>query len=172
MLKNASLNYGEITAPPHKNTHSSLVNKIYCKEILNLWKLKKNNALNKTYKQDLLNLTAKDPIQIFLKEKIDEINLKLQEYFPDGGKFVKDDPDSLNGTRHNVFYKIEHCATTSETDMAVDQLYERLCKDQAYLNEKHNEILTMITPCENYSQALNILKAYNIVDSQGRLYSS
>lgn len=116
-------------------------------EILELYYDIKKGELDDKYKRDFERL----------RNSIPEIK-RVKEFF-ETMRYVK-------GLRLAFEYEWDkHSQYTKQ----LNKLNEKYDKKQADLRLERNEISTMLSECETYEQKQNILRAYGVIDEQGKL---
>ena len=74
-----------------------------------------------------------------------------------------DDYICQNDDLINVHYDTVFLPLTKEASEKIQQLNETYIEKRKELNDKKEEVLTMLSGCENYDQEMVILNSYGIV---------
>lgn len=115
-------------------------------------------AASKEKNMKIINeLTAADPIVSEIQQKVNEIR-----------NIIAKNKESI-ADRHASFDVEIGDLITVDTEVAITKAYKEKIEEDSRLNSLKKEIITMLAPCETYSEEMEILFAYDIIDDDGKL---
>lgn len=114
-------------------------------------------AVEEKTKKTVRELTEADSIVTAVQQKVDEIQ-----------NIIAENKESI-ADRHASFDVEIGDLITVDTEAAITKVYKEKKEEDSRLNSLKREILTMLTPCETYSEEMEILFAYGIIDDDGKL---
>lgn len=135
-----------------------------CQMIKNRFKEKKNMELLEIYKEKLMNT-----LESKMRAKRERIKMKESDY-KDLINLEKE-LKQLGNERINacVVFEFDNFEFTPQTKRAINELSREICVEKTKINELILEIEAQLDMCDTYEQKQNILKAYKVIDDQGKL---
>jgi len=118
--------------------------------ILDLWRSNIYRKIQVKRLKERADIIKQDRHEQFLSQKRNEIEQYLED------------------NKLRIDFSIPE-QLTDETAKALLKLSEKITKEQLALDDKYDEIKTMISACDTYEQEMDVLKAYGIVDENGVL---
>ena len=135
-----------------------------CQMIENRFKETKDMELLEIYKDKLMNT-----LEIKMSAKRERIKMK-ESVYKDLINYEKE-LKQLGNERLNacVVFNFDEYEFTPQTKRAIDKLSRDICVEKQKINKLISEIRAQLDMCDTYEQKQNILKAYKVIDDQGKL---
>lgn len=121
--------------------------------ILNIYKERKLDKIDKEYDEKITKLRKEDEIQQVIEEMQNQVNVILNN----------DDPDNARE------YTFDCPMYTNKTVKQENELLEEKSKEIKQLNGTIQEIKALFELTTDYTERMKILKNYNVVDKNGKL---
>lgn len=121
-------------------------------EIINLYYKRKNKEIEEKYNEERKKIIENDEIQKLAKETVEKIN-----------KILENEEQEVN----YIFGKME--AYTKDTQNKIAQLDLNEAKETTNLYNEKMEVEALLELTEDYSERIQILKNYGIINKDGKV---
>lgn len=130
----------------------------FTREIIDLWHQKKLNKMKKKNESKIKMLVQGDEAVEYINGMMEEMKECLCNY-----------DLNIEGAQDSIKLSNLDILITRETNELLKKCDNKYRKKAANLSDRYNEIKTMLMPCEDYWQEMNILQGYEVIDSDLKL---